>query len=131
VGAEGTASCALALRRLRFDVSMAKSKLALEHKKLKLKEREVESKIKAVDHIVSQANDISFRSLSNQELDRYTVLYNKLKSDGGLPAVEAEEFSRLMSKTCNPTAINGNGVAALNGLSHVDNMFHDDDGEDE
>jgi hypothetical protein len=130
---------ALALRRLRLDaatrknsITMERKKLEIEKSKLVLKEREVSSKVKLSDHIVeSSLSPNGMRSLTNEEFSDYTSIWDRLKRGEIVSPEESMKFAELTAKVAAPPIQNGhsNGVAAIENMNRVDNLFDDEEEE--
>lgn len=138
-GQKGELNAAMAVLNYRQRGDQIRGTRSLERRKLLLKEKEVNAKVKAVDHIVDQAEGkVNFNMLTNDELAEYSRIHELNKSlpmGIELSVEDAVMFARLTRKISNTgsleSAMNGNGaVHALNGISKVDQMMDDDDDED-
>jgi hypothetical protein len=130
IGDEQSSSDALALRRIRMEVSNKQSAARESRIKIKQKNRELDIKEKAYGAVEeSVKSKMHLSVLSREEFDRYQYLINNLSS---LTTEEAVEYTRIMAKVTSPPEqlAESNGVKMLNGIQRVDNEFDEDDEED-
>lgn len=115
----------IATRKLRLDVESRRYARRNAKKLVDIKEREVNAKVKAVEHVL-ETTAINFKNLDMDELERYTVLFEKMKpsSTEEMTAEEALEYVGLTKKLSAPVADHGEAIKAL---GQVENLFSNDE----
>ena len=116
----------IAARRIIMDVRIKSDAQKLNKRLLKLKEMEVRSKVKAVDHVIG-SHDVNMSNLSFEELEQYNSLLSRIKNDEELTDEQIIEYGRLAVKSSKPARPNQLMQADMNKLTMVRDIFSDDD----